>query len=231
MVRLVVLRVFGELQWLLKDLTFGNMKFLDIDNWPRKWHFEFFSKFEEPFWGVTVEVDCTKAYEKAKAIDSSFFIYYLHKSVKAANLIEEFKYRIDEESRIVIHDSINASATINRPDGTFGFSYIKYHDDYSTFEKAAQEEINRVKNSHELTPSNYSDNIIHYSSLPWIKFTAISHARSYSINDSVPKISFGKLVSEGTQKTMPVSIHVHHGLMDGFHVGKYCELFQDLLNG
>ncbi|MEL7004699.1 MAG: hypothetical protein AAFN93_18470 [Bacteroidota bacterium] len=29
---------------------------------------------------------------------------------------------------------------------------------------------------------------------------------------------------------MPVSIHVHHGLVDGIHVGQYCDLFQKLLN-
>ncbi|NRA48527.1 MAG: chloramphenicol acetyltransferase, partial [Phaeodactylibacter sp.] len=32
------------------------------------------------------------------------------------------------------------------------------------------------------------------------------------------------------RKTMPVSIHVHHALVDGFHVGLFLEAFQDLLN-
>ena len=36
-------------------------KLIDIDNWKRKEHFLFFSKFEEPFFGVTVKVDCTTA--------------------------------------------------------------------------------------------------------------------------------------------------------------------------
>jgi chloramphenicol O-acetyltransferase type A len=29
---------------------------------------------------------------------------------------------------------------------------------------------------------------------------------------------------------MPVSVHVHHALMDGFHVGQFVEAFQDILN-
>ena len=31
-------------------------------------------------------------------------------------------------------------------------------------------------------------------------------------------------------KEMPVSIHGHHALMDGYHVGMFVEKFQNLLN-
>ncbi|HMX59624.1 MAG TPA: CatA-like O-acetyltransferase [Chitinophagales bacterium] len=48
-------------------------KRIDIDNWNRKEHFLFFSKFEEPFFGVTIKVDCTSAYKKAKEKGVSFF--------------------------------------------------------------------------------------------------------------------------------------------------------------
>jgi len=40
-------------------------KQLDIANWNRKEHFEFFRKFEEPFFGLTATVDWTKAYSTA----------------------------------------------------------------------------------------------------------------------------------------------------------------------
>ena len=51
---------------------------LDIDNWKRKDHFHFFRQFEEPFFGVTVNVDCTNAYNTAKSNGISFFLYYLY---------------------------------------------------------------------------------------------------------------------------------------------------------
>jgi len=35
---------------------------LDISSWNRKDHFAFFKQFEEPFFGVTVPIDCTTAY-------------------------------------------------------------------------------------------------------------------------------------------------------------------------
>jgi chloramphenicol O-acetyltransferase type A len=32
------------------------------------------------------------------------------------------------------------------------------------------------------------------------------------------------------KKTMPMSVHVHHGLMDGLHVGLFIDFFQELMN-
>jgi chloramphenicol O-acetyltransferase type A len=66
--------------------------------------------------------------------------------------------------------------------------------------------------------------------VPWIRFTSLSHARAFSFPDSIPKISFGKMVEEGGRQSMPMSIHVHHALMDGFHVGQYIDLFEELMN-
>ncbi|NLR78327.1 chloramphenicol acetyltransferase [Chitinophaga eiseniae] len=202
---------------------------LPLDTWVRKDHFEFFSRFEEPFFGVCTEIDCTRAYEQAKAGGHSFFLWYLHRSLAAANAVVPFRYRISE-GQVWIYDQVHASPTINRPDGTFGFAYMDYHADFHTFEAAGQQEANRVRNSTGLVPAISGENVIHYSSLPWINFTAVSHARSFSFKDSCPKISFGKMTDVHGRKRMPVSVHVHHALADGYHVGQYLELFQEKMN-
>ncbi len=41
---------------------------INLDTWKRKSHFEFFSAMDEPFYGLTVEVDVTQAYKKAKEV-------------------------------------------------------------------------------------------------------------------------------------------------------------------
>jgi chloramphenicol O-acetyltransferase type A len=51
----------------------------------------------------------------------------------------------------------------------------------------------------------------------------MSHARCYSYKDSCPKITFGKITENDGVKTMPLSIHVNHALMDGYHVGEFVE--------
>ncbi len=37
---------------------------INLDSWKRKSHFEFFSAMDEPFYGLTVEIDVTQAYKK-----------------------------------------------------------------------------------------------------------------------------------------------------------------------
>ena len=203
---------------------------LDLENWNRKEHFAHFCKMEEPFFGVTVEIDCTQAYQTAKELKTSFFIYYLHKTLVAVNAIENFKYRI-AEGKIYINNQIDASATIGREDGTFGFSLIEYNPDFKIFEQTALAEIQRIQNTTGLfTRSFDNDNLIHFSAIPWLNFTSLSHARSYTFPDSCPKISFGKMIaSETGKKTIAMSVHVHHGLMDGLHVGQFVDYFQNLM--
>ncbi|HUR10501.1 MAG TPA: CatA-like O-acetyltransferase, partial [Flavitalea sp.] len=163
-------------------------KKLELDTWARRDHYHFFRQFEEPFFGVTVQIDCTNAYEHSKQIQASFFLWYLHKSLVAVNETAPFRFRIDGDD-VVEYDQVNASPTINRPDGTFGFSYMNYYRAFSEFVNHAHTEINKVQKSTGLIPAMSGENVIHYSSVPWLHFTSLSHARAYSFPDSIPKIS------------------------------------------
>jgi chloramphenicol O-acetyltransferase type A len=203
---------------------------LDIGRWARSDHFHFFRKFEEPFFGATVTIECTNAYEMAKAIEIPFFVFYLHKVLVAVNAIEPFRYRIAGET-VEVWDRIDASPTISREDGSFAFSLVEFHPDILTFSEMAKTEIERVRITPGLFTRAFDDyNIIHFSALPWINFTSLSHVRNYSLPDSCPKISIGKMTDANGKKTFPVSVHVHHGLMDGFHVGQFFDRLQEELN-
>lgn len=204
-------------------------KQIDIDTWIRKEQFLFFKDFEEPFYGVTVNIDCTNAYKKAKKLKYSLFLYYLHCSVVAVNQIENFRYRI-ENGEVFLYDQIDASTTVDRPDGTFGMSgSILYNKGFEAFTKNALIEMDRVRHSDKLYSST-GNNVIHYSALPWVNFTSLSHARKYSREDSCPKISFGKIMNNDGILSMPVSIHVHHSLVDALHIGQFIDKYQGLMN-
>jgi chloramphenicol O-acetyltransferase type A len=48
--------------------------------------------------------------------------------------------------------------------------------------------------------------------------------------DSCPKFSFGKMTDEKGVKKIPMAVHVHHGLIDGHHLGLFFEEFERLMN-
>lgn len=203
---------------------------LDLSTWNRKEHFEFFSQMEEPFYGLTVNIDCTIAYKNAKEQEISFFTYYMYKTLVAVNGIENFKYRIIDKE-VYLYDRIDVSATIMREDKTFGFSLIEFDTDINQFYQNTKDEIERIQNTTGLFTRDFPEtNLIHFSAMPWLDFTSLSHARSFSFPDSCPKISFGKLTEVEGKKRMPMSIHVHHGLVDGYHVGLFVEEFEKLMN-
>ncbi|WP_109301077.1 chloramphenicol acetyltransferase [Aquimarina sp. AU474] len=206
-------------------------KAIDLNNWDRKEHFEFFGGFNEPFFGITTEVDFTLGYQKIKDFGYPYFLFYLHKSLLAANTIEAFRYRV-ENDQIFLYDQIHASPTIGRDDHTFGFSFIEYDKDFNSFVEKGQREIFDVKNSSGLRNNDNAKRIdtIHYSSIPWYSFTGLTHARHFEFKDSIPKISFGKYTKIQGKISLPIAINVHHGLMDGYHIGVYLEEFQRLLN-
>lgn len=202
---------------------------IDINSWNRKEHFEFFSAFDEPFFGITTPVNCTIAMKRAKEIEIPFFVYYLHKTLEAINKVENFRLRI-ENKEVYLYNEIDASATIMREDKTFGFSFMKFHEDINEFNKMAQKEIERIQSITGIFTREYPENIIHFSAVPWINFTSLTHSRNFKIEDSCPKISFGKVVEENGQKIMSLAVLAHHGLVDGYHMGLFVEEFQNLMN-
>lgn len=202
---------------------------LNLDNWNRKAHFQLFSQLEEPFFGVTITIDCTTAYQRAKERKLSFFLYYLYRALKAANEVEPFRYGIIDQ-QVYIFDQVNATPTIDRADGTFGFGYIDFTTDETLFYQNAQAEIEHVRNAAGLKLAPPGSHLIQFSAIPWLDFTSLSHARGFKFANSSPKISFGKLNKASAVRTMPVSIHVHHGLMDARDVATFVDRFQELMD-
>lgn len=204
------------------------MKKLNIQTWNRKKHFEFFNTFQDPFFAVVAPMDVTNAYNFAKASGNSFFAVYLHDCMKAVNVVEAFRYRIENDDEVVIHEAIHASATIMRPNKTFGFSFIDYDPDFEIFKQNLEAEKERIINSDDLFPPKNSEDCVFCSALPWVNFTG--HKEPFhGKKESVPKIAFSKMEVTNNKKTLSVAVSVNHALMDGYHVGQFTEKFQEFL--
>jgi chloramphenicol O-acetyltransferase type A len=125
------------------------------------------------------EIDCTTAYTKSKDLGTSFF-YYLHKTLVTVNNNKSFRYRISDE-QIYIYDRIDASATIGRADGTLAFLNT-LRSDFDVFKETALQEIERIQSTTGIFTRTFEDdNLIHFSAIPWLNFTSLSHARSYTL--------------------------------------------------
>ena len=51
---------------------------IDLEHWNRKEHFLFFGSMDDPFFGLTTQIDVTSIYKEAKADHASFFLSLIH---------------------------------------------------------------------------------------------------------------------------------------------------------
>ncbi|WP_299336864.1 CatA-like O-acetyltransferase [uncultured Psychroserpens sp.] len=205
------------------------MEIIDLDTWKRKPHYDHFRSLKDPYFGVTIPFDVSKAYRFAKSNAISFFGKYLHDCMKAINDVDEFKLRIEGEE-VIKYNTINASATLMRSDKTFGFSYIEFDMDLKQFLINIDLEKNRIEHSNALYPERNDLECIHCSALPWVNFSGHKEPVSGEI-ESVPKLAFSKIEHQPDGNiVMNVSLHVNHALVDGYHVGLFSEKFQHYLN-
>ncbi|HET6361604.1 MAG TPA: chloramphenicol acetyltransferase [Gemmatimonadota bacterium] len=201
---------------------------LDLDSWPRRQHYELFRAYDNPWFNLCADVDVTAMHAWCgEERGRSFFGASLWCSLAAANEIEEFRYRI-RGPEVVVHPLIHGGSTVLLPDGTFRFAYYDYSPDMRRFIEHVGDVTERVRSeSGPLDPQDDRDDLIHYSVIPWVPFTSFSHARRWGTEDAVPKIVFGKHRELSGRRMMPVSVEVHHALVDGLHVGRFYEAFQE----
>jgi len=205
-------------------------KQLNTNNWSRIKQYEFFKQYDNPFFNICTKLDVTELLNTTKLSGQSFSISMLYASIYIANQIEEFKYRLKDDG-VVVYDSIYAGSTLLNDDKTFSFCYFDYFNNFSEFNQFAQKQIDlNHKGLLEFDGRNDDLDIIHYSVIPWIAFTSFSHPRNYKTNDSIPKIVFGQYHEEGGRFSMPISLEVHHALMDGYHLGQYLSELQKLID-
>jgi chloramphenicol O-acetyltransferase type A len=173
-------------------------------------------------------VDCTETYTYAKQHGLSVFLSLLHRSLVAAHRVENFRTRIAEGS-VWRYEQIHGGSAVGRANGTIGFGHYWFRPGIADFVREASIELDRVRQRDDI--ERFPEiNVIRYSVLPWFDFTSISHARDFSREDSAPRITFGKITEADGRRTMPVSIHVHHALVDGLHVAQFVEEFQHCLD-
>lgn len=202
----------------------GVPTYLDLDRWPRHSLFHFFRGYDQPFFNVCVQPDVTALRRLCRSEGLSFVLAYHFLALRAAQEVEPFRYRLRGE-RVLIHDRLDIGTTVLFEGERFAFCYFEHHERFAPFAEKAEAALAELRaGGGPLEPRDDRDDLLHCSVLPWIAFTSFAHARRAGREDSVPKLVFGQCREDGAGALrMPVSVEVHHALMDGVHVGRFLE--------
>ena len=204
-------------------------KYLDLANWARRDLFEFFLGFDKPYFNICARLDITNLLallRRRSNVNVSLAYHYF--ALRIANEIEPFRYRL-REGKVIVHDVINGGTTVLLPNDSFTFAYFDYEEDFEKFVLEAGRAVKDAQTgNHAFKPTN-RDDTVYFTVLPWVSFTSFSHARNWGREDSVPRIAFGKFTKENDRILLPISVEVHHALMDGLHVGQYLARLEEAL--
>lgn len=206
-------------------------KVIDIQNWNRKEEYQFFRTFFNPMISVTVEVDCTMAYRRAKELQVPFSLYYMHAAVTAANQFEEFRYR-QEGEEVVLYDRIDLITPIQTDDGSYRSVRLAAEKDLPDFLASARPAIEAAKRGEGGAHSEEDEgrDILIISVNPWYRFTSVQLAIPAEPQQNIPIFTFGKIDGRDGRLTMPVALSVNHGFVSGYQIGQYLQEFQRLLD-
>ena len=224
---------------------------IDLSQWPRREHFEFYRNADEPYWGCCVELDVSKLYKLSKQANFSFTAALLFVATHCANNIENFRYRLQGDD-VIAYETIHVSNVFMRANKLFSFGYVEYKNDF--WQHCGDFKVKQAQAEHAakiaLDQESAQANTLHFSALPWLNFSSMSHARTFDKHDSCPKISIGKFTvhppeinthiqdtpnkpsadKANSKITLPFSVHVHHAFVDGYHMGLYIDAIQNMLD-
>jgi len=207
------------------------MTAINLDTWPRSQHFSLFKDFSQPYFSVCVHIDAKQLFNCCKSSQQSFFQSYIFLALRACHQYPPMLQRIINDAPWQLDDA-RASVVELAADETFRFSYFSLTQQFDEFSKHAQQVGSQTKAaplfSDAFAHTEGQADLIHISVLPWLDFTSFSHAYCHGKSLGIPKLVFGKY-NKDTGK-MPLSIDVHHALMDGLHVARFIEYFQNCVD-
>lgn len=199
------------------------MKTISFDKAHRKAHFDFFNQMNHPHFGVSAMVDIAPTLSFIKETKAPFMPTLLYAMSHMTNEIPELKQRIRNQS-IIEHSSVHPSIAVPTKEAdVFSFCEVPYQSDFATFIQSSLSQIQLRYENPSFENEIDRDDYIYLSSLPWIHFTNVQHAMHFHPCDSVPRITWGKYLAKGLQIDLPVSLQVHHAIVDGRHVGQFFE--------
>ena len=201
------------------------MKEIDYSGWERRETYEYFSRMSHPFYMVTFRQDVTGLYRYTKAHGLSFYEGMIWACTQAVNSVPAFRI-VMREGRPAELDMRHPSFTDLAPDSEqFQIITMKHITDIAAFCR----EASRLRRAQDifLDESKETDDLIYYSCLPWIELTAAVNERDLSapgaLDDSIPRITWGKYIEENGRKKLGISMDVNHRFTDGIHIGRFAQ--------
>lgn len=206
------------------------MKFQKIDkeNWSRKEYFEHYFTNVPCTYSMTVKLDITKIIKAQKKL-YPYMLYYITTIV---NRHSEFRTMFNGKGELGVYSDMHPSYTVFHKDTeTFSNLWTEYTSCIEDFCRAYENDILKYGSREEMTGKpNVPENIFTVSMIPWATFEGFNLNLQKEYNYLLPIFTMGKFYQESGKIMLPLAIQVHHAICDGFHICRFINELQELIN-
>ncbi|GAA0117279.1 type A chloramphenicol O-acetyltransferase [Clostridium senegalense] len=203
-------------------------RIINRSNWEREEYFNHYFSNVPCTYSMTVKLDITKIIKSKQKIYPAM-LYFISKVV---NNHKEFRMTLDQDGKLGFFDKLNPSYTVFHKDTeTFSSIWTEYSEDYGLFCEFYEKDVKKFASVKVLMAKpNMPINSFTVSMIPWTTFEGFNLNLKKGYNYLLPIFTMGKYYEEKNKYILPLAIQVHHAVCDGFHVCRFVNELQELIN-
>lgn len=203
---------------------------VDIDEWSRGTLFRFYIEKMRIVMSLTVDINVAPLITYTKKNGLKFYPAMIWVVSKVINSHDEFKYSWDTDGNLIRWDSISPSYTVfNRDDECFSKFVTEYTDDIFEFYQRTVDDQRKYQEERAII-GNQPQNFFDVSCLPWVKY---KHFDVHVFDEGkflAPVVTWGKYEVQNGNALMPLTMNIHHAVADGFHLSRFFNEVQELID-
>ena len=203
---------------------------VDIDEWSRGTLFRFYIEKMRIVMSLTVDINVAPLITYTKKNGLKFYPAMIWVVSKVINSHDEFKYSWDTDGNLIRWDSISPSYTVfNRDDECFSKFVTEYTDDIFEFYQRTVDDQRKYQEERAII-GNQPQNFFDVSCLPWVKY---KHFDVHVFDEGkflAPVVTWGKYEVQNGNALMPLTMNIHHAVADGFHLSRFFNEAQELID-
>ena len=207
-----------------------NYTTIDLNAWSRGNLFQFYIDKMRIVMSLTVDIDVKNLKLYSKKTGIPFYPLMLWVVSKVINNHDEFKYSWDNEGNLIRWDYVSPSYTdFHNNDENFTKMVTEYSDDLTEFYGRVMADRERYKNDRAML-DNQPLNFFDVSCLPWVKY---KHFDVHVFDEGkflAPVVTWGKYEQTEGKLLMPLTMNIHHAVADGFHLSRFFNEVQELID-
>ena len=203
-------------------------KEIDIENWRRKEYYEHFSRNVPCTVSLTTKIDITNI----KRLNLKVYPALIFALTKTVNELEEFRINKNSNGVLGVYETLYPCyAYLKEGNDLFTNLWSNSIKSYSEFYESYIFDTTKYGDSIKMVgKENIPENSFPISMIPWNSFDGFNLNLKNGYYYYLPIFTFGKFILEDKKCLIPLAIQVHHAVCDGFHLCRFIDRFQEIIN-